>query len=69
MSFFLGAYSKLPYIKNLGIGVIWLSPIMESPMVDFGYDISNYQKIDPVYGTMEDFDRFLKRAHDLGKVQ
>jgi oligo-1,6-glucosidase len=54
---------RLDYLKDLGINVIWLSPIYESPNVDNGYDISDYRKINPEFGTMEDFDRLLSEAH------
>jgi alpha-glucosidase len=63
-----GVESKLSYLKESGIDAVWLSPIFESPMVDFGYDISNYTKIQPEYGTMEDFDDMIKLAKSLGKV-
>jgi alpha-glucosidase len=63
-----GVESKLNYLKGSGIDAVWLSPIFESPMVDFGYDISNYTKIQPEYGTMEDFDDMIKLAKSLGKV-
>ncbi|MCD8231152.1 MAG: alpha-glucosidase [Clostridiales bacterium] len=61
-----GITEKLPYIKELGADVIWLSPIYQSPNVDNGYDISDYQSIMDEFGTMEDFDRMLARAHELG---
>lgn len=60
-----GITSKLEYLKELGIGVIWLSPVYQSPNVDNGYDISDYQGIMEEFGTMEDYDRMLKRAHEL----
>ncbi|MFT8391130.1 MAG: alpha-glucosidase [Sporolactobacillus sp.] len=60
-----GITEKLPYIKKLGADVIWLNPIYQSPYVDNGYDISDYEKIEPTLGTMADFDRLLKGAHDL----
>ena len=63
---FIGLTEKLDYLKKLGIGGIWLTPFYPSPKVDNGYDISDYYSIDPVYGTMEDFERFLEKAHDLG---
>lgn len=59
-----GIIDKLPYLVNLGIDVIWLNPIFDSPLVDNGYDISDYEKILPQYGTMEDFQELLKIAHD-----
>jgi len=61
-----GINFKLDYIKKLGADVIWISPIYKSPMFDNGYDISDYTAINPEFGTMEDFDRLLKEAHDLG---
>jgi oligo-1,6-glucosidase len=61
-----GITSKLGYIKELGADVIWLSPVYQSPMRDNGYDISDYAAINPEFGTMADFDRFLKEAHNLG---
>jgi alpha-glucosidase len=61
-----GVRSRLPYLKELGVGVVWLSPIFLSPMADFGYDISDYTAIDPRFGTLQDFDDLLKEAHDLG---
>ena len=61
-----GIIKKLDYIKNLGITVIWLSPIYKSPNDDNGYDISDYQAIMEEFGTMEDYDRMLARAHELG---
>jgi alpha-glucosidase len=57
-----GITSRLDYLKSLGVDAIWLSPIYPSPQVDFGYDISNYEAVDPVYGTMTDFDRLLAEA-------
>jgi oligo-1,6-glucosidase len=61
-----GITSKLGYIKELGADVIWLSPVYQSPMFDNGYDISDYQAINPEFGTMADFDLLLKKAHGLG---
>ncbi|MDI9590746.1 MAG: alpha-glucosidase [Acidobacteriota bacterium] len=61
-----GITSRLPYLATLGIDVIWLSPVYESPMDDNGYDISDYRAIWPGFGTMADFDEMLARAHDLG---
>lgn len=54
-----GIISRLDYIKSLGVTMIWLSPVYQSPMVDMGYDISDYQAIDPQFGTMDDFDNLL----------
>ena len=58
-----GIISKLDYLQWLGVDAIWLSPIYPSPMADFGYDVSNYHDIDPVFGTLADFDRLLSEAH------
>lgn len=58
-----GIISKLDYLRNLGVDVIWLSPFYASPNADNGYDISDYQKIMEEFGTMEDFDELLKEAH------
>lgn len=57
-----GVISKLDYLKDLGIDIIWLSPIYCSPLADQGYDISDYYDIDPRFGTMEDMDELLKEA-------
>lgn len=61
-----GITSRLDYLKYLGIDVIWLSPVYESPNDDNGYDISNYQAIMKEFGTMEDFDEMLAAAHERG---
>ena len=61
-----GITGKLPYLKELGADVIWLSPVYQSPNDDNGYDISDYQAIMREFGTMDDFDRMLAAAHELG---
>jgi len=61
-----GIIHRLPYLLSLGIDAIWLSPIFASPMADFGYDISDYTGIDPLFGTMEDFDALVTAVHDCG---
>jgi oligo-1,6-glucosidase len=61
-----GITSKLDYLKDLGIDVIWLSPVFKSPNDDNGYDISDYEDIMDEFGTMEDFDELLKSAHQKG---
>lgn len=58
-----GIISRLPYLRDLGIDAIWLSPIFPSPMADFGYDISNYMGVDPIFGTLADFDTLVAAAH------
>jgi alpha-glucosidase len=57
-----GITQRLDYLKDLGVDAIWIAPIYPSPQVDFGYDISDYQNIDPQYGTLADFDRLLAEA-------
>lgn len=57
-----GIISKLDYLKKLGVGILWLSPIYQSPLFDMGYDVADYYKIHPDYGTMEDFDLLLEEA-------
>jgi alpha-glucosidase len=57
-----GITSRLDYLQKLGIDAIWISPMYPSPQVDFGYDISNYETVDPQYGTLADFDRLLAAA-------
>lgn len=61
-----GITEKLSYLKRLGIHTVWLNPIFASPMVDNGYDISDYYKINPLFGTMEDFDRMIAEGEKLG---
>ncbi len=65
-----GIIEKLDYLKELGIDIIWISPIYQSPFVDQGYDISDYYEIDPKFGTMEEFDELLLEAkkRDMGIV-
>ncbi len=60
-----GIRMKLDYLRNLGIDVIWLSPIFKSPNDDNGYDISDYQAIMDEFGTMDDFDKLLTEAHSM----
>ena len=61
-----GIISRLDYLKTLGVDVIWMSPIYQSPNDDNGYDISDYQAIMEEFGTMEDFDELLFKAHEKG---
>ncbi|PHV71291.1 glucohydrolase [Sporanaerobium hydrogeniformans] len=61
-----GIISKLDYLKELGIDLIWLSPVYLSPNKDYGYDISDYYQINPEYGSMQDFDEFLKEVAARG---
>jgi len=62
----VGIASRLDYVADLGVDAIWLSPVFTSPMKDFGYDVSNYRDIDPCFGTLEDFDNLVRKAHSLG---
>ena len=59
-----GVISKLDYLKELGIDIIWLNPVYKSPNADNGYDISDYRDIMDEFGTMEDFDELLCEAHN-----
>ena len=61
-----GITERLPYIASLGVDAIWLSPFFTSPMADMGYDVSNYCDVDPMFGTLADFDAMMERAHALG---
>ncbi|TFH86224.1 DUF3459 domain-containing protein [Billgrantia azerbaijanica] len=61
-----GITEKLDYVASLGVDGIWLSPFFTSPMADFGYDVSDYRDVDPMFGTLEDFKALLARAHTLG---
>jgi alpha-glucosidase len=61
-----GIAAKLDYLRGLGVGAVWLSPIFRSPMADFGYDVSDYRAIDPLFGSMEEFDALLTGAHGRG---
>lgn len=61
-----GILRRLDYIASLGVDCIWLSPITQSPQADMGYDVSNYIDVDPLFGTIEDFDSLIERAHALG---
>ncbi|MCL6567798.1 MAG: DUF3459 domain-containing protein [Meiothermus silvanus] len=61
-----GIRSRLGYLKDLGVDAIWLSPFYKSPMKDFGYDVSDYCAVDPIFGTLADFDRLLEDTHKRG---
>ncbi len=60
-----GIIEKLDYIASLGVDAIWISPCFKSPMKDFGYDISDYRQIDPIFGDLADFDQLIEKAHAL----
>jgi alpha-glucosidase len=61
-----GITSKMSYLHNLGVDAIWISPCFPSPQVDFGYDVSDYENIDPMYGTLADFDRMVAEGKQQG---
>ncbi|MEX0342067.1 MAG: alpha-amylase family glycosyl hydrolase [Erythrobacter sp.] len=61
-----GITQRLPYVASLGVDAIWISPFFTSPMKDFGYDVSDYCDVDPIFGTLGDFDALVARAHSLG---
>ena len=61
-----GIIQRLDHVANLGADAIWLSPFFTSPDRDMGYDVSDYTGVNPLFGTLEDFDALLARAHDLG---
>jgi alpha-glucosidase len=61
-----GITRRLPYLAELGVEAVWLSPFFSSPMKDMGYDVSDYCDVDPVFGTLADFDALVARAHGLG---
>lgn len=60
-----GITAKLDHLKNINVTGVWLSPIFTSPMKDFGYDISDFQAIDKIFGTMDDFETLSARANEL----
>jgi alpha-glucosidase len=61
-----GIVARLDYVASLGVDAIWIAPFFKSPMADFGYDIADYRDVDPLFGTLADFDRLLDKAHRLG---
>jgi alpha-glucosidase len=60
-----GILAKLDYVATLGVDAIWISPFFKSPMADFGYDIADYRAVDPIFGSLADFDRVVAKAHGL----
>ena len=64
--FTTGIISRLDYLEYIGVEIIWLSPIYPSLVVDFGYDISEFTNVDPIFGTLEDFDELIKAVHSKG---
>jgi alpha-glucosidase len=61
-----GIFSRLDHLAYLGVDALWLSPIYPSPLADFGYDVSDYAAVDPVFGSLEDFDELVRAAHERG---
>ena len=61
-----GIIHRLPHVASLGVDAIWISPFFTSPMLDFGYDVSDYRDVDPMFGSLGDFDALVARAHELG---
>ncbi|WLI88166.1 alpha glucosidase [Massilia sp. R2A-15] len=61
-----GITAKLDYIAGLGVDIVWISPFFKSPMKDFGYDVSDYCDVDPLFGTLADFDQLIAKAHSVG---
>ena len=57
-----GVTARLPHIASLGVDAIWLSPFFKSPMADMGYDVSDYCDVDPMFGTLADFDALIARS-------
>ena len=61
-----GVTARLDHVASLGVDAVWLSPFFTSPMKDFGYDVADYRDVDPIFGTLADFDALVARAHALG---
>src|SRR5699024_4675842 len=61
-----GIRARLAHLQRLGVDVIWLSPVYRSPHADNGYDISDYCDIDPIFGTLDEFDQLLEEVHERG---
>ncbi|NCW81142.1 MAG: hypothetical protein EBV68_04615, partial [Betaproteobacteria bacterium] len=61
-----GITRRLEYLADLGVDAVWLSPFFKSPMKDFGYDVSDYCDVDPLFGSLQDAKRLIKTAHQLG---
>ena len=61
-----GIRTRLPYLRDLGVDALWLTPFYRSPMIDGGYDVADYREVDPMFGTLADFDAMITDAHALG---
>ena len=62
-----GITEKLQHFVDLNIKAVWISPFYKSPMMDFGYDVEDFRSVDPLFGTMQDFDDLLTKMHDMGE--
>lgn len=62
----IGVTQSLPYLKEIGVAATWLSPFLKSPMADFGYDISDFFEVDPLFGTMENFHELMRKSEESG---
>ena len=60
-----GLTARLPYLRDMGVDAIWLTPFYRSPMIDGGYDVADHRDVDPLFGTLADFDTLLSRVHEL----
>lgn len=63
-----GVLQKIDYFKEIGVDTVWLAPVYSSPMVDMGYDISDFNDIDPTFGNMDDFDALTAKCKEMGKL-
>lgn len=68
MVLLLGIIQKVEYFKEIGVDTVCLAPVFRSPMVDFGYDISDFRDIDPTFGTLDDFKDLIENLKALGKI-
>lgn len=63
-----GIISKLDHLADAGIGAVWLSPIFKSPMADYGYDVSDFRNVDPIFGSNTDLKEFIDKAHSKSEL-
>lgn len=68
MNVHVGIESTLDYLVELGVGAVWISPFYKSPMLDFGYDISNFKDVDPIFGNMSHFDSLMAAMKNKGST-
>ena len=64
-----GITSRLPYLRDLGVDALWITPFYTSPQHDHGYDVADYRDVDPLFGTLADADALIARAHELGPAR